>query len=159
MRTSDKEKFLSEALRVIALLMLGLFVMGNGAETLQAQGSIANASLSGAVYDKSDAPIPGAKVTLLNSTEGFSRTFTTTPDGRYSFASLPPGAYTLTVEKSGFGRYQQKGIILNIAQAATQDVSLQVGAITQTVTVTAGAALLDTTTANIGTEVTDRQLT
>lgn len=78
-----------KAIRGALLFLLGLSMLGGGAVLLSAQGSIVNASLSGAIYDKSGAAIPGAKVTLSSSTKGFSRTFTTPFDGRYSFASVP----------------------------------------------------------------------
>lgn len=148
-----------QRLTLVTAALIGLWMLTGATARLNAQGSTVNASLSGAIYDSSGGAIPGARVTISSAGRGFSRTQLTAADGRFSFASLPPGAYALTVEKAGFTRYHQAGIILNISQEATEDITLRVGEITQAVTVTAGAPLLDTTTANIGTQVTARQLT
>ena len=72
---------------------------------------------------------------------------------------MPPGTYTLKVEKSGFNTYQQTGILLEVAQPATQDVSLQVGAVNESVTVTSSAAILQTSNANVSTNLSARQVT
>ena len=133
--------------------------MGAGIGNLNAQISVSNASLSGAIYDSSGAAVPDATVTLSSETQSFTRTFNSLGDGRYTFAAVPPGTYTLKVEKSGFVTYEQKGIILQVAIPATQDVSLQLGAMTQSVTVTSAAAILETTNANVSTDLSSRQVT
>ena len=145
--------------RFLGICLVVLFALGIGATRLTAQVTVANASLSGAVYDNTQALVPGALVTVKNPDIGLTRTFTTGPDGLYTFASLPLGTYTLTVEKQGFHQYQQLGILLGVAQGVTQDVTLQIGAVSETVTVTAGAPLLETTSANVSTNLNARQLT
>jgi hypothetical protein len=107
------------------------------------------ASLEGIVTDSSGAGVPGASVTVLDSDTGFSRVYTTGTDGSYLFPTLPVGTYQLSVEKSGFSKYVQSGIILTINRAANQPVLLQLGAATQEVTVTADASLITTNTATI----------
>lgn len=141
------------------LFVLGLIVLEVGVRNLAAQISVSNTSLGGFIYDSSGAAVPGAAVTLSSTAQGFVRTFTTLPDGRYTFAAVPAGTYTLKVEKSGFTPYQQSGILLEVAQPATQDVTLKVGAVAEAITVTSSAAILQTADANISTTLTARQVT
>jgi hypothetical protein len=138
--------------------LLGLTLLGPGALRVWAQAQAFNASLSGSVYDKTGGVVAAATVTLSNPEKGLTQTFTTPPDGRYAFTLLPPGTYSLKVEKAGFRPYVQSGIALDAGQAATQDVSMEVGAVTQEITVTAGAAILNTESANVGTTVTQQQV-
>ena len=145
--------------RMLGIFLAALFALGMGARRLTAQVTVANASLSGTVYDNTQGLVPGAMVTVTNPDIGLTRSYTTGSDGRYTFASLPLGTYTLTVEKAGFHQYKQLGILLGVAQGVTQDVTLQLGAVTETITVTAGAPLLETTSANVSTNLNARQLT
>ncbi|HZO99643.1 MAG TPA: carboxypeptidase-like regulatory domain-containing protein [Terriglobia bacterium] len=136
--------------------LLVSFVLLIGTPSVYGQATI-NASLSGTVADSSGAVIPDATVTLSDPGKGFSRTFTTQPDGRYLFTLVPASTYTLRVEKAGFKVYVQEGIILTVGQAATQDVTMDIGAVTQQVEVTAAAPLVNTTNATIGSEVSARE--
>ena len=107
------------------------------------------ARLSGAVADTSGASIPGAKVTILNTGTGLTMSVATGADGAYFFPQLPVGSYQLTVEKSGFETYVQKGIVLTVDESATQSVNLKVGAASEQVTVTANANMLTTSTGTV----------
>ncbi len=130
-----------------------------GVPNLRAQAQAFKASLTGAVYDPSEAPVPDATVTLSNPYRGFSRTFTTDTAGRYTFTLLPPADdYTLRVEKTGFQAYVQAGIDLGAGQAANQDVTLALGAVTEEVTVTAAAPMLKTSDANVSSDVGAREV-
>ncbi len=123
-----------------------------------AQIATTTATLSGAVTDPSGAIVPGAAVTLNSDQNGVRREFVTTAAGRYSFVQLPPGAYTLLVHAKGFEQYQQKGIVLTPAFTATLNVSLTVGAETQSVVVTADASLLNTDNSNVSADIDGKQL-
>ena len=138
-------------------LFVGL-VLCQGAPQLYGQAQAANASLSGSVFDSTDAAVPGASVTLSDPTRNFNRTFTTQSDGRYVFPLVPEGTYLLRVEKGGFSSYIQSGILLIAGQAGTQDVTLQLGAVTQQVEVTASAAMLNTSNANVESSVSAKQI-
>ena len=138
--------------------LLGLTLLGTGAPSVWAQAQAFSASLRGFVYDNTGAVVPQATVTLSNPERGFTQTVSTQPDGTYAFTLERPGTYTLKVEKSGFRAYVQSGIVLTVGQTATQDVTLQVGAVNQEVTVTAGAVMLNTTTASVGMTVAERQV-
>jgi carboxypeptidase family protein len=121
------------------------------------QAEAVNARLSGTVLDPNNAVVPGAKVTLSNPETGFSRQFTSEENGRYVFTVIPPGTYQLRVEKEGFNAYSQSGITLAVGQSAALDPRLEVGAVTQTVEVSATTAMLTTGAADIGSEVSSKQ--
>jgi hypothetical protein len=93
------------------------------------------ARLSGTVQDKTGASVPGATVIVEQEGTGYKQEVKSGAAGEYLFPSLPVGSYQLTVEMAGFNTYVQKGIGLEIGQAASQKVTLAVGAITQQVTV------------------------
>src|SRR5262245_21823192 len=70
------------------------------------------ASISGVITDQSGAPVPGARVTVTHTAKNTSVTTDTNESGSYSTPFLEPGAYTLTVERQGFKRFQQQNIEL-----------------------------------------------
>lgn len=136
--------------------LLVSLLLCQGAPNLYGQANI-NASLSGSILDATGGSVPGADVTLTEPTLAITRTQTTSLDGRYAFTLLPVGTYTLRVEKEGFRAYDQKGIILGLGQAVTQDVGLELGVKTQTIEVTGAAPMLNTTNANVESTVTARE--
>src|SRR5437868_3396473 len=83
------------------------------------QGEAVNARLSGTVLDLNGGVVPEAKLTLSNVETGFTRQFTTTDTGQYSFPLIPPGTYQLKVEKTGFNTYVQSNIVLTVGQSST----------------------------------------
>lgn len=87
------------------------------------------ASLGGTVSDETGAVLPGAQVTVNNVETAFTEDTLTDDRGNYLFPRLPVGQYRLTVEIPGFRTYVQSGITLAVNQAATQNVTLQVGEI------------------------------
>jgi hypothetical protein len=124
-----------------------LFILGSPLTGL-AQG--ANANLSGQIIDPGGAVIQGASLTIRNVDTGLKQAAVSNDSGLYQISALPPGHYTLTIEKQGFQRSVQTGITLTVGQAATLNVSLQLGNVAETVTVTSDAELVNTTTAEIG---------
>ena len=93
----------------------------------------ATATLTGTVKDPSGAIVPAVVVTLRNEKTNVTRTKKSSADGSYLFTLVPIGTYELTAEHAGFRKYAQTGIVLNINQNARQDITLEVGATTQTV--------------------------
>jgi len=125
----------------------------------QAQTQAFTASLTGVVHDSSDAAVTGAKVTVSNPEKGITRTFTTDNEGRYSFALLPAGTYTLAVEASGFALYKQEGINLTAGQSASQAVNLQVSTLKSEIVVSADQTpILATDNANVSTDLNQQQI-
>jgi hypothetical protein len=149
---SCKERLskLSWLLAAVALLLLS-------GKPLYGQSSSAfTATLSGTVVDPERAAVNGAKVTLTSTETGASRTYTTKDAGLYTFTFLPASVYTLQVEVSGFKVYKQEGITLAAGQTAQQNVSLSIGAVTQSVEVSSQASLLNTQNANVSEDLSSR---
>jgi hypothetical protein len=121
-------------------------------------GADVNAVLSGTVKDTSGALVPGATITLTNTQTNISQTLKSASDGSYSFTNVPVGSYRLTVEQVGFRKYVQAGIVLQVNQAAKQDISLQVGTTAEVVEVTENVSTIDTVTATLGSVETQKRI-
>jgi hypothetical protein len=105
--------------------------------------------IGGAITDPQGANIPAANIKLTQTGTNVSWTKTTSDLGEYEFLNLGPGIYELDVNKTGFRGYQQTGITLEVGHALTINVSLEVGAVSQSVTVKEEAPLVDTQTASM----------
>jgi hypothetical protein len=116
------------------------------------------ARLSGTISDPSDAVVAGATVTVQDLGTGYSKTTNSTAAGQYLFSSLPVGTYQITVSMAGYTQYVQKGIVLSVGQAATQDVHLQVGVVAQQVVVTADSSLVTTDAATVGQLINQKEI-
>lgn len=112
--------------------------------------STGTATLVGTISDKSDAIVPGAKVTARNLGTQFVYESETNSIGAYYIPNLPSGTYDLTVEASGFKKYVQSGIILRINEQPRIDVRLEVGTVADAIRVDSTAPLLETETAGSG---------
>ena len=117
-----------------------------------------NAVISGFVKDSTGAVVTGAKVTITSETRAFERTGMTNNEGYYVISSLPPGIYTLTVEAQGFKAYKETGRKLDPNLTTSLDVTMQAGQLTETVTVVASTAQVQTETATVGRLVETKQV-
>lgn len=108
------------------------------------------ATLSGIVSDPSGSVIAGAKVKLAGADTGVTFEATTNEVGQYRFLFINPGTYKLTVQQDGFKSFVRSGISLHVTQSAVVDVTLQVGQLTDSVTVTSEAPLLEAEKADRG---------
>lgn len=124
---------------------------------LNAAAQVNNASVTGLVTDTAGAVVPNASVTLKNKATNVETTATTDSSGYYTFASVPVGAYTVTVERQGFKRVVLEEVKLEVGQKARVDAALEVGAVTETVTVTS-ATLLTTQEATTGGVIENRMV-
>lgn len=104
-------------------------------------------TLTGTVSDAQGAVIAGARVELRNQQTGSVYETVTTATGNYSLVQLPAGPYDLGVAFTGFKKYLQQGIVVQVAQTLRVDVTLEIGATTESITVTADATLLKTESA------------
>jgi hypothetical protein len=141
-----------------AWAILGFFVMTACLSRPLAAQSSYTAQLSGTVNDTSGGVIPGAKVILTDEGTGIGATFLTDRRGTYVFTGLRPAAFTIRVEAPGFKAQERKGVALAVSQQATLDFTLSPGEVTESVTVTEQAPLLDTGSATLGTDVTNEYL-
>lgn len=116
------------------------------------------ASIRGTVTDQSGAVIGGINLTAVNVSTGVTYKTVSAANGSYSFLQLPIGTYTVTAEQSGFKQYQSQGIHLDINQTYALDVKMEVGTVSQVLTVEANAAQVNTTDMQLGTTVEGNQI-
>jgi hypothetical protein len=136
---------------VLLIILVGL--VGSG---FLVYGQGTSASLTGQITDPSGAAVAGAVVTVTNIDTNFAPSVKTDGAGNYLVRPLPIGNYTLAIDAAGFARYVQKGIVLTVGLAATQDVRLTVAAgKAETIAVTADAELINTTSAELGSTVNE----
>lgn len=121
----------------------------------QAQ-AVNNAQIHGAVLDPSGAAIVGAQVEATSTSNGSTESTISGANGTFVLADLQIGGYTLEVTASGFNKYKQTGIVLEVGQNVEVNVSLKVGAASQVVQVSADAAMIETQDTSIS-EVMDQQ--
>jgi hypothetical protein len=115
--------------------------------------------IRGTVSDSTGAVMPDVKVTARNTATGIVRTVTTAGDGSYEFLQLlAPAPYSVSAERSGFKRFEAAGIQLGVAQIYVQNITLEVGPLTQAVTVEAAAAQVETTSIQRGATLTGTQI-
>lgn len=135
---------------------VSLFIVVSVSALLWAQTY--TASVRGTVTDSTQASVPSATVTLTEVDRNVKHAAKTDSTGRYVLTLLPPGSYTLTVEASGFKKYEQPAFQLQVQQQATIDVELTVGQMVETIEVTGSAPLLNTAAATLGQVVENRSL-
>jgi len=109
----------------------------------------------GAVRD-ANGVIPGVSVSLTNEATNISREVVTNEVGQYNFPAVPPGTYALKAQIAGYKSYESKGLNVGTQQFITLDITLGVGAIEESITVTGQSPIIDTSTASTG-GVLDRQ--
>src|SRR5712692_816297 len=107
------------------------------------------AQLTGRITDTSAAVIPGAQVTVTHVATGIKKEAVSNEEGYYTVPLLPPGTYQITVQMAGFRPVSRSGIELAVQQVAHLDFTLELGGITEQVTVTGGAPLLETETSSL----------
>src|SRR5437667_7524406 len=141
---------------VINLICSFLILIALGITAAIAQTGSSN--ITGSVRDVNGAVVPGATVTAKNEATGVTSTQTTTDSGLYAFSSLPVGKYTMPVEKQGFKTLQKTNSVLEVGIPLTVDVALEVGLVSETVTVQGGLEQLQTANATIGNVVEQKAI-
>lgn len=135
------------------LLMAVCLALSSLALAQQTTGTIA-----GTVQDPSNAVIPGVRITATNQETRLSRTAITDAQGEYRIPFLPIGTYTVRAETKGFVTQVHKDITLEILEVRSVDFSLQVGSVSQTVTVSGQVPLLDAQTSESGQVIRGAQI-
>lgn len=138
------------------LLMTMLVIALMGATSSVAQ--VLYGTLTGTITDQTGAVVPNVTVTVANEGTGAVHSATTSQQGDYRVTNLLPGVYTLTVQQAGFAGFTQKSIAVDINREVRIDVVLQPAGISQTVTVTGAAPILQTETAEVNHEITEQQI-
>ena len=142
-------KRLSSSQRSVGSSFISLLVLSLLVSTGHAQAG--RSTVRGTVKDPQGNVIAGASVTLTNAGRNFNRTQTTSQEGGYVFTAIPPGAYKLEIEASGFKKVSVATVEALVDTPVDVDVQLEVGAVTETVNITSVAeAPLNTSDATIG---------
>jgi hypothetical protein len=144
------KKFGLQALML--LLTVGLFVGVN------AQSST-NGNITGTVRDPQGAAVANVEVTFLDEKTGSSRTAKTNDDGFYSAPGLPAGVYSISAAPTGFKKTVATGVQLHVSENLTVNLDLQVGQVTEIVTVTSEAAPVETRSGEVSSLISEKQVT
>ena len=132
-------------------LILTIFTVGVSAQSV-------TGSISGTVADERGAVVSGATITVRNVGTGFTRSANADGEGRFRFVNVPVGNYEITVEAPNFSKLVQSGITLVLNQDAVVDLTLKPGSVSEVVTVTENASVLNTTTAEVSTRFDSKRL-
>ena len=137
---------------VVTTLLLGLSL------SAALQASIDRGVIQGTVTDPAGALVPGAKVVVKNVDTNVEVTLVTNAAGFYLAPELVPGRYTVRVESPGFVRLDVTNIVVTAGVTSQQDLTLRVGALTQSIEVTAAAPLVDSAPSNYTTSLQSRYI-
>jgi len=133
--------------------LIALFLAGAGV-----QAQVSTSTIFGTVTDSSGAVAPNVEVTATNLATNFSRSATTDNEGRYQIQFLPVGTYRVEAKEQGFKTFSQSGIGIDVATQARVDPVLQVGAISENVSVVADAPLVNTADSMLGHTVQNTEI-
>ncbi len=120
-------------------VILTLFVAASAA----AQGQAINGTIEGTITDQQGGVLPGVTVTVTSIDTGVTRSIVTNEAGVYRALLLPLGSYRVKAELPGFRTYEQTGITLSAGQTAVVNIGLSVGTLSETISVTADAPVVD----------------
>jgi hypothetical protein len=137
-------------------ILLSLSVLLLGCLTSRAQDT---GEIVGTVTDSTGGVIPGAKVTVSNPAKSFTRELLTGATGSYDAPKLPIGSYLVTAQAQGFEKLVRAGLTLEVGQILRVDLQMRVGQVTQEVTVTGQAPLVETQSGTVSDVVTSAQIT
>ncbi len=124
--------------------------------SLPVHAQVLYGSLVGNVKDATEAAVAGATVTIVNSRTNQIRQTVTNDVGGYNLPTIDPGTYTLRATKEGFSTFTRNDVVVSINSITRVDVTLRVGAVTETVTVTGQAASLQTDRSEVRAEITSQ---
>lgn len=126
------------------------------ATLLFSQGS---ARISGAVTDPAGAIVVSAEVSLTNAATGQSRSMRTSAEGTYTFLDVTPGIYNLSAKAQGFKAFSQNGITVQVGNAITLNVPMELGSVTESLIIQGEAALVNTQTSTVQQTVDQKRIT
>src|SRR5256885_16512740 len=112
-----------------------------------------NGGIQGTVSDPNGGAVVGASITDRNLETGLPQATSTTDAGVYCLPNLPPGRYSVVVEASGLKKYSQEGVTVSTGTTVSLDIPMQVGGVSENVTVIADASQLQTATSEMGSTV------
>jgi hypothetical protein len=113
-------------------------------------GQAGRGAISGSVTDQAGAIVPGAKITLLDQANGVRVHASSNSSGKYTFISLNPGIYTVTASEKGFETVTHRDVSVSVDQTTTVNLALQLGSVSNVVTVTGSTGLTESTNSTVG---------
>lgn len=122
-----------------------------------AWAQVGNSTISGAIRDSSDAPLPGAAVAAVNTATGVRQETVSNSEGLYRFPNLIPGNYTIEATAEGFQKVSRGPVVVQVSQTISIEIALPVGQISETITVTEQAPLVETQSSNVS-QTINRQM-
>lgn len=140
-------------LRATVMFVFGLLL------AVAAEARQGSSSLRGRVTDQQQAVLPGVAITVTHAENGNIRETVSGPDGTYLVPGLLPGPYRVVAELSGFSRLTQENIVLRIGTTLQVDLTMGVGTLQESLTVTAESPQVDLTTAQVGGNVSTGEIT
>src|SRR2546428_14092542 len=140
--------------RYLPVLLIGVILLGGNAVSAQ----VTTATIAGVVQDSSGSVIPGVSVTVKNLDTGITRTVTTDEGGRYTAPDLTLGNYEVDAQLPGFQTEVRSGITLTVGRVAVVNFALTVGQLSDKVTITAEAPLVESTTSAMSALVGERTI-
>ncbi len=143
-------------LRQFAVVLAVLVALGLGSSLTQAQ--VLYGSLLGTVTDPNGAAVPGATVSITNTGTGQTREAVTNSNGEYSIINVLPGSYDVKVTKQGFTTYTLTGQTISANNALRADVTMKIGNVSEVVSVTANATVLQTESATVKAEISSKEI-
>lgn len=141
--------------RALAVVALGVVLVA-GSPLLAQQGG---AAVRGKITDQQGSVLPGATITLTHLESGVVRETISGADGAYLAPGIVPGPYKIVAELLGFSRVQREDLIVRVGTTLQIDLEMRVGALEETLTVTADAPQVDLTSAQVGGNVTSSEIT
>jgi Carboxypeptidase regulatory-like domain len=119
---------------------------------------VTSSSIFGTVTDTTGAVVPGVEIKVTQQETNFTRTVLADESGKYLFNALPLGTYRVEATAQGFKKFSQIGIVLEVNRNARVDPVIEVGGVTETVSITADAPLINTTDASVGHTVDNKEI-
>jgi hypothetical protein len=138
--------------RVVSVAVVLLF------SVVSVFGQSATAEFNGSVVDQSGAVLPGTNITLTEESTGLMREVVSTGTGRFAITAVTPGVYTVKAELTGFQTQTRGGVRILVGQAITLNFTMPVGALTDQVTVTGEAPLIEVTQTTLGSSLTTEDI-
>jgi len=138
--------------RVVSVAVVLLF------SVVSVFGQSATAEFNGSVADQSGAVLPGTNITLTEESTGLVREAVSTGTGRFVITAVPPGVYTVKAELTGFQTQTRAGVRILVGQAITLNFTMPVGGLTDQITVTGEAPLIEVTQTTLGSNMTTEDI-
>jgi hypothetical protein len=156
MRAFSKRWWLPTAFK---LAITSVFILACGVVTTLAQADSTSANLSGFVRDPAGAVVTGASVKARNAATSIERETTSNDEGFYQLTNLPPGAYEVSVEAPNFKKAVMPAVTVTVGQSANLDVPLEVGQVSDVVTITgATTELIETSKTNVSNTIDETRI-